>query len=62
MKCQICKNKTTWNESFGYSNFIVCPRCYEAIKIKLRKDNFETMNIIFALGDIRHKNQKKKTD
>lgn len=62
MKCQICKNKTTWDESFGYNDFIVCPRCYEAIKIRLGTDNFETMNIISVLGDIRRKNQKKKTD
>ena len=60
MKCQICKNKTTWDESFGYDNFIVCPKCHDAIKIKLGKNNFETMNIIFALGDIRRENQKKR--
>lgn len=61
MKCQICKNKTTWDESFGYANFIVCPKCLDAIKIKFGKDNSEAINIIFALGDIGRENQKKKT-
>ena len=59
MKCQICKNKTTWDESFGYSDFIVCPQCYKAIKMKFKKDSLKTMDIILALGDIRRKNQKK---
>lgn len=62
MKCQICKNKTTWNESFGHDNFIVCPQCYQSIKTKFGKNDFKTMNIIFALGDIRSENQKKTTN
>lgn len=61
MKCQICKNKTTWEKSFGYDNFIVCPKCYEAIKNEFGKDSLKAMDIILALGDIRRKNQKKNT-
>ena len=59
MKCHICKNKTTWDESYGYESFIVCPKCHEAIKNKLKKDNIETMKIIFALGDIARENNIK---
>lgn len=59
MKCQICKNKTTWDESIGYDNFIVCPKCYEAIKDKFGKDSLKAADIIFTLGKIKRKNQKK---
>ena len=31
MKCKICKNKTTWDESFGGENFIICPTCYNKL-------------------------------
>lgn len=31
MKCAICKNKTNWDESFGYKEFIVCPKCLEIL-------------------------------
>lgn len=33
MKCAICKNKTNWDESFGYNEFIVCPKCFERLDI-----------------------------
>ena len=61
MKCQICKNKTTWDESIGYADFIVCPKCYEAIKHEFGKDSLKAADIIFALGKIRRRNQKKNT-
>ena len=31
MTCKICGNKTTWDESFGGENFIICPRCYKKL-------------------------------
>jgi len=60
MKCHICRNKTTWDESYGYEYFIVCPKCHEAIKNKLSEDELETMDLIFALGMIARKNNKKE--
>ena len=60
MKCQVCKNKTTWDESFGLEEFIVCPKCHDGIKAKLGKTNSKTINIIFALGYIARENQKKE--
>ena len=50
MKCAICKDKTTWNKSFGYREFIVCPSCFE--RIHKEYDIVETMDIIFMLGNI----------
>ena len=50
MKCAICKEKTNWNRSFGYREFIVCPSCFESIHKKY--DIVETMDIIFMLGNI----------
>ena len=32
MKCAICKNETNWDESFGHSEFIVCPKCFERLE------------------------------
>ena len=50
MKCGICKEKTNWNKSFGYREFIICPSCFE--KIHDKYDIVETMDIIFMLGGI----------
>lgn len=60
MKCAICKSKTNWDESYGYNEFIVCPRCYDEMKVKIGKTNAKTMDIIFILGNIAYKNQKKE--
>lgn len=46
MKCAICKNHTTWDESFGGEKFIICPRCYK----KLNPNH--NMDIHFALCQI----------
>ena len=32
MKCAICKSKTTWGESHGYNEFIVCPKCLDRLE------------------------------
>lgn len=58
MRCNICKNKTTYNESYGYSEFIVCPKCFNELRYKY---NFlDTMDLIFMLGDIAKKHKKTK--
>ena len=52
MKCKICNKKTTWDISYGYSEFIVCPCCHNNIYETIaNKDLEQTMRIIFALGD-----------
>jgi hypothetical protein len=50
MKCAICKEKTNWDSSFGYKEFIVCPSCFA--RIHKEYDIVETMDIIFMLGNI----------
>lgn len=64
MKCAICKKKTTWDESFGYIDFIVCPKCHDELVHHfggkdVDKGRMETMKLIFKLGDIREKAKGK---
>ena len=59
MKCQICHNKTTWDESYGKSNFIICPVCFETLA-KTTGKNFPdahsiTLSILFKIADIKEK-------
>ena len=56
MKCAICKNKTDWDSSFGYKDFIVCPKCFEIMHNKYGAD--KAMSIIFTLGKIAKENKK----
>ena len=62
MKCKICKNKTTWDESYGKANFIVCPICFERLAKKTNKDFPEAQNIItsiiFEMGEIREEKKR----
>ena len=58
MKCATCKRKTNWDESFGYADFIVCPKCFA--EIHNNYDIVKTMDIIFMLGDIAKKHKKTK--
>lgn len=45
MKCKFCGKKTTWDESFGTKNLIMCSECMEKYGnqinkiIKTSKDN-----------------------
>lgn len=59
MKCQICHNKTTWDESYGKSNFIVCPICFETLAKTTGKKFPEghgiIMSILFKIADIKEK-------
>lgn len=59
MKCQICHNKTTWDESYGKSNFIVCPVCFETLAKTIGKNSLEARSIIlsvlFKIADIKEK-------
>lgn len=54
MKCAICKNKTSWGESFGYSEFIVCPKCFEIL------ENHKTaLGFVLEVGKIRKIRKEK---
>lgn len=52
MKCAICKSKTDWDSSYGYENFIVCPKCHDTMTKEYTHSLFKTMDIIFMLGRI----------
>ena len=59
MKCKICKQKTSWDVSYGYEEFIVCPTCYNTILYTIQKDvpkidaQMLTMDLVFAFGQRR---------
>ena len=56
MKCAICENKTTWDESYGRETFIVCPKCYEKLR---KKYGLKTLSIILTIGYIKEEKNKK---
>ena len=47
MKCAECGKRTTWDESFGGENYIVCPKCFQRIKEENNGDSIKTLQIIF---------------
>ena len=54
MKCEICKKKTDWDNSFGYEEFIVCGKCIK--KMTKEVDDFDwILETIFRMGAIRRK-------
>lgn len=61
MKCKICKGNTTWDESYGLHEFIVCPNCFDVMLFnKFSGDLVKTMIYINEKGEkIRKKNKKK---
>lgn len=59
MKCQICGKKTTWDESFGKEEFIVCPRCFEALHKMTHSKRDEVFDFVIAVGWIRKRAKKE---
>ena len=64
MKCKICKNKTTWDESFGRENYIVCPNCL--IRLANSADRCDdkdgrnvALNMIFEISKIKKETKGK---
>ena len=63
MKCKICKGKTNLDESFGYAEFIVCPKCHKRL-YKVCKDDYLAWSVIIEMGRLARegKNDKAKKD
>ena len=68
MKCKLCKKKTTWDESYGKSNFIFCPKCIKRLTLTVKTirtsdkvDEFTDIAIatgmIFTIGMIKEENR-----
>lgn len=49
MKCKICKGKTNWDKSYGYWEFIVCPKCHDEL-CKVCKSNYMAWSVIIKMG------------
>ena len=61
MKCEICRKKTTNEDSVGYDNFIVCNKCYDKLARKIEYTHYsyyDTLQIIFACGQIRKESEE----
>lgn len=55
MKCAICGRKTNWDESYGYEEFIVCPRCFDNVRKFFstkdkKKELDDSLQAVFAIG------------
>lgn len=64
MKCKICKNKTTWDESFGRENYIVCPNCLIRLANSVDRCDSEdgrdiALNMIFEISKIKKEAEGK---
>ena len=55
MKCAICKSKTTWGESHGYNEFIVCPKCLDRLE-----PHKTALGFVFEAGKIRREKKENK--
>jgi hypothetical protein len=58
MKCAICNEKTTWDSSYGYEKFIVCPKCFNRLSKNNPKNLTTTMDFIFICGQIRREKKE----
>ena len=62
MKCAICKNKTTWDESYGYYEFIVCPHCHNRLG-KYNIENYpQILDFIFECGKLDRKIRRNQNE
>ena len=57
MKCDFCKKETTWDESFGPEDLIVCKDCFYTL-CKKPLSTETALSFIFRLAKIR-RNQEK---
>ena len=64
MKCNICGNKTNWDESYGRETFIVCPVCHDRIAKVIKKCtndkyyNVTALEVILEIGHIKEEKLK----
>ena len=55
MKCSVCGKRTNWDESYGYPEFTVCPKCHDNILKTFKGDTTKTMCAIMAMGIAKRK-------
>ena len=55
MVCEICRKITSWDESVGKENYIICNDCFYRILYKYKDTNIQPkiLDIIFKLSDVR---------
>lgn len=63
--CAICGNKTEWDESFGKSSFIVCPKCFKKIIKRFREAYSgidavgQALTAVLAIGEAKDESEKE---
>ena len=60
MKCAICNEKTTWDESYGLDEFIVCPLCHNRLGKHNIKNYPQVIDFIFECGYIRREKKEQE--
>lgn len=60
MKCKVCGNKTNYDVSYGYDEYIVCDACFDKLR-KAPLNSESALTLIFRMGIIRRE-MKKKSD
>ena len=63
MKCALCKKKTSWDNSYGLSNFLICDSCYQKLKKITQENDLITLKFIFTCSIIKSEiAQEEKND
>ena len=60
MKCAICNKKTTWDESYGLEEFIVCSLCHNRLGKYNIKNYAQVLNFFFECVYIRREKQEQE--
>ena len=53
MKCKLCKQKTTWDESFGTEKFIICPKCFCRVTEEYGGNVGQALDAILIIGRVK---------
>lgn len=60
MKCEMCGEKTNWDSSVGYREFIVCNKCFDEMAHYNPKNYPAILKVIFWCGEARREKAKSK--
>lgn len=56
--CQVCGKRVHWDDSYGHTDFIICPRCMRITREKLGYSTIDIIGISCVFGEIRKENER----
>lgn len=62
MKCKICKNKMSWDKSYGKKDYMICLSCFKRLSKKINKTMCREgilLELVFEMGAIREEEKGK---